>query len=195
MISDKYSKRYCADDISQIENYHLAVNDTENIWDIHHRLQDLGISSDELKAQNRYWKVPADELIFLLHSKHMKRHGVFAALNKSRKGLPLAEKTKALIGVKSADNWKNPAYIAKMTVIHNSEEYRNRQSVSHKGKKLSAEARKNISLATKGENNPMYGHRHSEKTRKLLSLKAKLRCQQMQLLKQLVDLACITKIY
>ena len=37
MISERYAKQYCKDDISLIENYEQAVNDPINKWVIHHR--------------------------------------------------------------------------------------------------------------------------------------------------------------
>lgn len=39
MISLNTAKKYCKDDISKIENYEQAINDKENIWECHHRLQ------------------------------------------------------------------------------------------------------------------------------------------------------------
>jgi len=39
MISGWLSKKYCKDEISKIENYEQAINDKENIWEIHHRLE------------------------------------------------------------------------------------------------------------------------------------------------------------
>lgn len=67
-------KRYCCEDISSIENYAAAVADKENVWECHHRLEDKGISRDELKTLGLYYKRPASELIFLTKEEHLKLH-------------------------------------------------------------------------------------------------------------------------
>ena len=75
MISFRYAKSYCCEDISLIENYNLAISDETQTWDIHHRLEtDLGLTPKELKEQGKYFKVPASELIFLPHSEHLRLH-------------------------------------------------------------------------------------------------------------------------
>lgn len=71
----KTVKHFCSEDPSLIENYELALNDTTQIWDCHHRLEtDLGLTADELKEQNKYLNVPASELILLTHSEHTRLH-------------------------------------------------------------------------------------------------------------------------
>ena len=75
MINEKNVKRYCCEDISLIENYQDAINDKEQTWDCHHRLEtDLGLSTQELNDSNRYWKVEAKYLIFLTPSEHHRIH-------------------------------------------------------------------------------------------------------------------------
>lgn len=37
MISKRYAEKYCGEDISTIENYHLANGDMTNLWECHHR--------------------------------------------------------------------------------------------------------------------------------------------------------------
>lgn len=82
MIS-KQCKRYCKDDISLVENYDKAIADHTQMWECHHRdeIKTLpsGIvvyrSAADLKASGRYWKCPANELIFLTESEHMLLHG------------------------------------------------------------------------------------------------------------------------
>lgn len=44
--------------------------------------------------------------------------------------------------------------------------FKNRQSEAHKGKIQSEETRKKKSKAMKGENNPMYGHSHTEEAKR-----------------------------
>ena len=66
---------FCKDDISLIENYEKTLNDNENIWDIHHRLEtELGVSKQYLIDNNLYYNRPASELIFLSKSEHQKLH-------------------------------------------------------------------------------------------------------------------------
>ncbi len=75
MINFKHTNRFCKDDITLIENYEQALNDSTQTWDCHHRLEtDLGLSVNELREQGKYFNVPANELIFLTHSDHMKLH-------------------------------------------------------------------------------------------------------------------------
>lgn len=75
MIS-KDVKSYCKD-FTQIENYSLAVLDSTQIWECHHRLEthylkngkwvkrEEEISPEKLKEDNLYFDRPANELIFL----------------------------------------------------------------------------------------------------------------------------------
>ena len=75
MISEKQSKKFCKDDITEIDNYELAINDTRHIWHCHHRME-----SDEHKSRNQlideglYYHRPACELVFLSPSEHAKLH-------------------------------------------------------------------------------------------------------------------------
>lgn len=54
---------YCSE-VEKIENYELAKNDKENIWICHHKLEEF-YTRKELIQINRYYDVPADELIFV----------------------------------------------------------------------------------------------------------------------------------
>ena len=82
MINIINAKKYCREDISLIENYELAVSDTNEMWAIHHRdeckVLPSGITvirtAAELKEDGRYYKCPANELIFLTNSEHFKLH-------------------------------------------------------------------------------------------------------------------------
>ena len=77
MINEKYAKSYCKDDISLIENYELAVNSSEK-WEVHHRLEMNGNKRIKSKKQliddGLYYNRPADELIFMTKSDHMRLH-------------------------------------------------------------------------------------------------------------------------
>lgn len=69
--------RYCSGNISEIENYEMALNSLEK-YDCHHRLETDGeklISVKELKEKNLYFNRPPKELIFLTHKEHVALHG------------------------------------------------------------------------------------------------------------------------
>lgn len=79
--------KYCKDgEISKIENYSLAVQDTSQIWVVHHRFEthykskDIWILLEEertvesLKKDGLYYNRPANELILLTASEHMSLH-------------------------------------------------------------------------------------------------------------------------
>lgn len=75
MIAFCRVNKYCKDDISLIENYEQALNDSTQTWHCHHRLEiDLGLSPDDLKEQGLYFNVPAKDLIFLTRNEHIKLH-------------------------------------------------------------------------------------------------------------------------
>lgn len=77
MISEKYANSYCSEDISNIENYELAIADDSQCWDLHHRMEiheDYINTREELKLMNIYYDRPASELIFIPHSEHISMH-------------------------------------------------------------------------------------------------------------------------
>ena len=77
MINEKYAKKFCCEDLSLIENYELAINDTTQTWDCHHRGEVLPcgrFSRADLKKFGLYYNRPAAELIFLTKSEHKKLH-------------------------------------------------------------------------------------------------------------------------
>ena len=76
MICEITVKKYCCEDISLIENYQEAVNDTE-MWECHHRLEiigEMGFSVNKLKELGYYWNRPACELVFLSKIEHHYLH-------------------------------------------------------------------------------------------------------------------------
>lgn len=79
MIHIKNAKQYCKDDISLIENYHKAINDTTKKWHLHHRLEltlagEYAISKQDLIRHGMYYKRPYFELIFMPPSEHKALH-------------------------------------------------------------------------------------------------------------------------
>lgn len=70
MISITHTLDYCSEDISKIENYEQAMQDTSHIWHCHHK---RGLDED-LRAISEYYNRPAAELIFLPEGYHHKLH-------------------------------------------------------------------------------------------------------------------------
>lgn len=111
MINEYYATKYCCEDLSLIENYDLAVADTTQTWEIHHRGEILPcgrFSRAYLKKFGLYYKRPAAELIFLTPAEHNSMHfkGIQLseehkkALSEAHKGVqigPMSEATKKAI--------------------------------------------------------------------------------------------------
>ena len=136
MINEYYAKNFCCDDISLIENYELAIADTTQTWDCHHRGEVLPcgrFSRADLKKFGLYYKRPASELIFLTKSEHMSLH---------KKGVSLSEATK-----KAISDAKKGVPIGPM-----SEATKKAISDAKKGVLLSEATKKAISDAMKGVN-------------------------------------------
>ena len=131
MINEYTAKKYCSEDISIIENYELAVNDTTQTWDCHHRGEILPcgrFSIDDLKKFGLYYKRPASELIFLTKAEHTRLHNIC---------VPLSEATKKAIG-------------EALKGIPKSEDHKKAISDAKKGVPLSEANKQAISDALKG---------------------------------------------
>lgn len=76
MINEENARLYCCEDISLIRGYERAVNDTTQVYDLHH-LEGVFYTEDEMKSLGKYWKQPAMALIFLTKSEHLKIHLAF----------------------------------------------------------------------------------------------------------------------
>lgn len=84
MINKYNAKKFCKEDISKIENYDKAVNDTTQMWHCHHRdevkVLPSGIkvirSRQELIENERYYNCHANELIFLTREEHRRLHNL-----------------------------------------------------------------------------------------------------------------------
>ena len=124
MISKSINK-LCKEDPSLIENYYIAVNDKNEMWDCHHRLETkLNVSGQYLKDNNLYYNRPASELIFLTHSEHSALHKNFSGKHHSEES-----KNKISDSLKNRNGSNNPMYGK-----HHSEESKNKQSKTMKGK-------------------------------------------------------------
>lgn len=81
--SYKNSQRYCCESLENVENYEKAKADNFKGWHCHHRLEThttdgekrlVDISMKELKALGMYWHRPANELLFIKDTEHIKLH-------------------------------------------------------------------------------------------------------------------------
>lgn len=71
------SKNFCSENINLIENYEKAINDPNEIWECHHRLEiELNKSQQDLIKSNLYYNRPASELIFLSKKEHRHLHAI-----------------------------------------------------------------------------------------------------------------------
>ena len=135
-------KYYCKD-YENIENYDKALKDNFKGWNCHHRLEThnsdgerrlVDITKKELKALDMYYNRPADELIFMTTSEHIRLH---------HKGKHRSEETKNKI-------------VEAMKGKHLSEEHKNKIGAASKGNKYalgckrSDETKNKIAEAMKG---------------------------------------------
>lgn len=84
MINKEKALRYCCEDISQIENYDKATADSQTVWHCHHR-KESQYTKQQLIDNNDYWKVPANDLIFLRPEEHVSLHFWECAGSKERR--------------------------------------------------------------------------------------------------------------
>lgn len=125
--------KFCCEDISKIENYDKAVSDTTQTWACHHRMELVATgavvnsSVQELKDWGIYYDRPADELIFLTPSEHIKLHRKYITkehrekISAAKKGHDVSEETRRKISC---------SHMGK----HQSEETKRKRSASLKGK-------------------------------------------------------------
>lgn len=73
MINETQAKRYCCEDISHIVGYVKALN-SPSMWHCHHLLENRGLSQKELISKGLYYKRPANELVFMPESTHLRLH-------------------------------------------------------------------------------------------------------------------------
>ena len=162
MITHKYRiARYCNEDISNIENYKIAVS-SDLLFDCHHRLElenengvkrEKPFSINDLIKLGLYWHRPAKELIFIEHNEHTRLH---------HKGKHMPEEAKRKISEASRNM---------------SEETRRKISEAGKGRKFSDETKRKISERARNRSQEtldkiakaLTGKHPTEETRKKLS--------------------------
>ena len=131
MISKK-CLRYCCEDLSLIENYEKAINDTTQTWHCHHCLEtDSFLTRDELKKQDLYYNRPASELIFLTPSEHHSLHKCLTETkSKIRNSMMGKQNAKGYIHSEQSKEIQSK----KMKNIGRSKEYKNKCSSCHIGR-------------------------------------------------------------
>lgn len=158
----KHINEFCNGDITKIENYEQAINDTTQVWDCHHRLEiELNLSQQELKDRDLYYNRPACELIFLTHSKHLKLH---------HKGKYVSEETKRKLSesCKGRPSPRKGKYHTEEAKKKMSEAKKGKPS-NRKGIPMSEEQKRKISETQKGRISPNKGKCLSEETKRKLS--------------------------
>ena len=122
MINEECAKTYCCEDLRLIENYELAINDTTQTWECHHRGEVLPcgrFSIDDLKKFGLYFNRPAAELIFLTKAEHTRLHfkdvpkseATKKAMSEAHKGVPLSEEHRAKLSKKILQFTKSGEFI------------------------------------------------------------------------------------
>ena len=144
MIYLKNVKKFCKDDISLIENYDKAIEDTTQTWECHHRRETI-YSRSGLKEIGEYYNRPACELIFITPNEHHKLHNLGKHLS-AETCQKMSEARKG--NRRSAETCKKIAEAKRGK--HLSSEHRKKLSEAHKGKHRSAETCKKIAEARKG---------------------------------------------
>ena len=158
MISPKVIK-FCCEDISKIENYDKAISDTTRTWHCHHRLEVFWwfvSSAEDLKKPGLYYNRPASELIFLTSSDHMKLHNRNRPTEINKK----ISETRRRLGPSDAQREASRKNGLLCRGKKRSEKTKLRMSIANKGKTLSDETKRLISLHhadVSGDNNPMFG--------------------------------------
>lgn len=148
---------YC-DDYEQIENYELAVEDTEYIWTCHHKLEAFYLAK-ELQEMGRYFQVKPRELVFVKDDKEHRKW--------PHKGYKRSEECKQKIREANLGKKQSKETIEKRAKklkgkcgkYERTDEWKNNLSKAKKGKKLklSEERRKELSQRA-SERNKLYGH-------------------------------------
>ena len=108
MINVRHAKEFCSGDITKIENYEAAVNDSNETWDVHHRLElhpdnSTRFTRESLKILGLYYNVEPDKLIFLKRKEHLQMHKKGKSITENQKlnrPKKLTEEHKKNIGLK-----------------------------------------------------------------------------------------------
>lgn len=136
MICYRTVKRFCNDNIEEIENYAEAIADKESTWDCHHKMElhsDYKNTLKEMKMMNLYYNRPANELVFLKHEDHISLHHKLKKVSDITKQR-MSNNHKGMTGKKQSKETINKIRKA-LTGLKRSEE--SKEKLSEVAKKLS----------------------------------------------------------
>ena len=156
MINFRNAKRFCSEDISNIENFEQAATDTSEVWDIHHRLEETTPKNKLIEA-GLYFKRPAKELVFLTHQDHLQLHTTFNYYHNGMLGRHHSEETKAKLSKTRKERIASGDIVVDVSACHTEEA----------NAKISTKAKERYKDK---EKHPMYGKRQSEESRRKSSL-------------------------
>ena len=135
---EPYSRSFCTKP-ELIENYDEAVNDKNEVWICHHRMEEV-FSSKELKRAGWYYNRRPEELIFIKRSEHDGNPRIHIEkrrdLEKPKHTKPHTKETRELISKKCKG-------------LKLSEETKEKMSLSRKGHLVSEETRKKLKESNK----------------------------------------------
>ena len=162
MIS-KGIRSICNGDITKIENFAAAINDRNETWICHHRLEisPTGkiFSAAKLEVLGLYFKQPPEALIFLPKAAHTALHNKARADYKGRKPKKVKKTKEELSRIKS-ENTKKLWEKRKEEGWDFSEETKKRMSEQRRGKEPWNKGKKGV-------------QHHSEETKKRISERMK----------------------
>lgn len=142
---EPYSECFCRHP-EKIENYDKAIADETQIWECHHRREEL-YSRKELIERREYFDVKPEELIFLTREEHNKMDSMCKRNSEAHKGKTHSEEVKRKIGEASKGRSHKVSEEAKRRM---SEAHKGKPSWN-KGKAQSEEQKRKFSEAHKGK--------------------------------------------
>ena len=151
-------KYFCKDDITKIENYELAMADTEEVWHCHHRLEltldgEYAHSKEDLIRMNMYYNRPHYELIFLTNSEHIKLHNKVRTMNLATKlKLHKSLKGNKKCATATGKSWYNNGLNSVLTYTCPKGYVKGRINNTWVGRHHTPESRKKMSEAAKSRN-------------------------------------------
>lgn len=135
MFSKRQAQVYCCEPMQSIDGFEEASSSVEK-YDIHHKFEYMGLSSNDLIELDMYYHRPACELMFVLRSKHSSFH------SKDRWNDTIFAETASK---RSKSAWESPEFRQKQKEglhrVQNTVEYRNNLSVGVVKALSSVEAR------------------------------------------------------
>lgn len=99
-----------------IKNYDKAIADSDQVWDCHHRKEDL-YSRKDLIERGEYYDVPPEELIFLTRAEHNKIESSCKRMGEANKGRTQARSKKVLC-IETGEIFESTYDVERKTGIH-----------------------------------------------------------------------------